>query len=95
MGPYRVADAAPTLEAARAFMLLSLNSDMSCPFYTLDSEDHEESGDITITDSVNWLFSVPPQPLPLRAGLWYWSFRVVDTAGVTTEIDTGRLMVRP
>ncbi len=97
VGPYREegSEDPPAESAVRALMILSINSDLSCPSYVLDSEEDEIHGDITITDADDWSFSVPAQALPLRAGLWYWSFRVVDSAGATREIDAGRLMVRP
>lgn len=92
VGPYFQNE--PTV-ATRALMEMSLNSDMTLPFYTLDSVSSEPRGEIDIINSVSWQFSVPPQPLPLRAGLWYWTFKVETFGGAIFQVDSGRLLVRP
>ncbi len=76
-------------------MLFSLNSDMSCPFFILDSEEVLNRGTVEISDAEDWEFSVPPQALLLRAGLWYWSFRVTAADESVTEIDVGIILVKP
>lgn len=64
--------------------------------YELSSIPGEGKGTITIVDSVNHEFDIPPQDLPLEAGLWEWDFEVfstVDLTGLPSTYFAGKMTV--
>jgi hypothetical protein len=50
-------------------------------------------GDITITDDVNWIFSIPQQNIGLNAGTYVWQFRVTDSDDVIQTYLQGSMQV--
>ena len=83
--------------AASARMEFAPTSDGKYPLFalsTLTPALPDGEGTIVIEgDGANWLFTVPPQVLPLPAGLWYWTFRVTDTSAATRLIYRGTIII--
>jgi hypothetical protein len=55
----------------------------------LDSDD----GDITIVSANNWEFAIPPVPLSLTAGRWFFALKFWDVNGVAQTFLRGTLNV--
>ena len=80
--------------AASARVEFSPTSDGKYPLACLATTPEAGEGTIVIEGAAsNWLFAVPPQPLPLPPGLWYWTFSVTDIEDIRRLIYRGTLLV--
>ncbi len=80
--------------AASARMEFAPTSDGKYPLFSLSTTLAEGDGTIVIEGaSANWLFTVPPQALPLPAGLWFWTFRVTDVNATARLIYRGTIII--
>ena len=62
--------------------------------YALSSVPAVGVGEITIVDAAAWSVLIPPQPLPLPAGIWAWDCETVDASGVVRTFYESVLTVK-
>lgn len=93
IGPVTVDGMPFTAPAAVAELVFS----RIAPFYDRDQPLVLSSvtGAVSIDGAAAWLFSVPPQPLPLAVGTWRWTFSVTDTEGVTKKLYEDDILITP
>lgn len=80
---------------ASARLTFCAASDCAVPKFELSTTPVDSEGSIDIVDAANWVLTVPPQPLPLPVGLWYWLLKITDTEEVTRSIYRGTIIVTP
>jgi hypothetical protein len=78
-----------------ASCLLQFKNQGGAVGYELSSVDTTGKGSIAIDDAATWIFTVPPQDLPLSDGKWPWSFKCVDSLGTEMTFYKGTLTVNP
>lgn len=90
LGPVLPGGVQPTSQLALVVMVFGRQFPVEDePLVTLSSAD----GGVVIDSAQTWSFQVPPQPLLLPLGNYFWEIRTTDAAGVQTVHYAGSQLV--
>ncbi len=96
VGPITPGGVQPAYALAQVRMIFGLGRPTTdSAVFVCSSTPGPGEGSVNIANAATWLFSVPPQPLPLGLGDYPWEIHTTDTAGNTTVYYTGSQLVAP